>query len=297
MNERLARVETRQHTDPQSTASQMALPAQPRRKLLTSLDNRYIAPAFITCILLVGHFTFGILESYEKTLLAIATSIVLELILGRVFFRKWLHPASAYITGISVGILVRSPAFWPYAVCSAISITSKYVLRVQGRHIWNPSNFGISVMLFLAAETVASLSIQWGNYLLPMVVIWVLGSVIIARLHRFHITGIYVVSFLVFAFLRSWMMGSPWQSEVAPITGPMYQLFIFFMITDPRTTVRSKRWQCIVVFLVALVEMVLRLRQVVYAPFYALFIVGPAALLVEIWLDSRRASSAKAVAA
>jgi Na+-translocating ferredoxin:NAD+ oxidoreductase RnfD subunit len=232
-----------------------------------SLDNRYIAPAFITCILLAGHLSFGILESYQKTLLAIVTSIGLELLLGRIFFHKWVHPASAYISGISVGILVRSPAFWPYALCSAISITSKYVLRVKDRHIWNPSNFGISVMLFLAPETVATLSIQWGNYLLPMLVIWVLGSVIIWRLRRFHITGIYVASFIAFAFLRSWMTGSPWQSEIAPITGPMYQLFIFFMITDPKTTVRSKRGQCVVVFLVALFEMVLRLYQVVYAPF------------------------------
>src|SRR5271168_1696564 len=282
-----------------SATSETIAPANApiHRKPLIGLDNRYIAPAFITCILLAGHLSFGILESYQKTLLAIVTSIGLELLLGRIFFHKWVHPASAYITGISVGILVRSPAFWPYALCAAISIMSKYVLRVKGRHIWNPSNFGISVMLFLAADTVASLSIQWGNYLWPMLVIWILGSVIIARLHRFHITAIYVASFLAFAFLRSWMTGSPWQSEVAPITGPMYQLFIFFMITDPKTTVRSKRGQCVVVFLVALLEMVLRLRQVVYAPFYALFIVGPAAMLVEIWLDSHRENSAKVVAA
>lgn len=91
--------------------------------------------------------------------------------------------------------------------------------------------------------------------------------------------------------MRSWITGSPWQSEIAPITGPMYQLFIFFMITDPKTTVRSKRGQCLVVFLVAVLEMVLRLNQVVYAPFYALFIVGPAAMLVEIGLDSRRANA------
>ena len=283
--------------------SQVSLPTAippapaPKKISLLSFDNRYLAPAFITCILLVGHLTFGILESYQKTLLAIVTSIGLELLLGRIFYHKWMHPASAYISGISVGILVRSPAYWPYVLCAAVSIMSKYVLRVKGRHIWNPSNFGISVLLFLAADTVASLSIQWGNYLLPMVVIWVLGSVIISRLHRFHITGIYVASFLAFAFLRSWMTHSPWQSEVAPITGPMYQLFIFFMITDPRTTVRTKRGQCIVVFLVALLEMVLRLNQVVYAPFYALFIVGPSAMLFEIWMDSRRTNFSKAVAA
>jgi enediyne biosynthesis protein E5 len=272
-------------------------PAPARWKSFLSLDNRYLAPALITCILLAGHLSFGILESYEKTLLAIGVSILAELALGRIFYRKWPNLASAYITGISVGILIRSPAFWPYALCSAISITSKYVLRVKGRHLWNPSNFGISAMLFLAGDTVASLSIQWGNYLWPMLVIWVLGSIIIWRLRRFHITATYVVSFIAFAFLRSWMTGGPWQSEIAPITGPMYQLFIFFMITDPKTTVRSKTGQCVVAFAVALLETVLRLYQSVYAPYYALFIVGPIALLIEMWLDSRRAGAAKSMAA
>lgn len=268
----------------------------PRRPLtpsrLLSLDNPYLVPAFITCILLVGHATFGILESFDKTLLAIVVSIAIELALGRIFYGKWVHPASAYITGISVGILIRSPAYWPYALCSAISITSKYVLRVNGRHLWNPSNFGISAMLFLAGETVGSLSIQWGNYLWPMLVIWALGALIIWRLRRFHITATYVLSFLAYAALRSVITGSPWQSEIAPITGPMYQLFIFFMITDPKTTVRSKTGQCFVAFAVATVEMLLRLAQNVYAPYYALFIVGPTALLIEMWLATRRARNA-----
>ncbi len=279
-----------QTTAPVLPPARAADAAQSKRWL--SLDNRYVAPIFITCILVTAHFSFGVLESYQKTALAILASIAADLVLGRVFFGKWPNVASAYITGISVGILVRSPAFWPYVLCSVISITSKYVLRVKGRHIWNPSNFGISAMLFLAPETVATLSIQWGNYLLPMLVIWALGSVIIWRLRRFHITGIYVASFIAFAFLRSYITGSPWQSEIAPLTGPMYQLFIFFMITDPKTTLRSKRGQCTVVFLVAFAEFLLRLNQVVYAPFYALFLVGPAAMLFEMWTDSRRAPTA-----
>ena len=252
------------------------------------VDNRYIAPLFITFILLVGHLSYGILESYPKTALAIVTALVTELILGRIFYGKWLNLASAYITGISVGMLVRSPAYWPFTLCSAVSIMSKYVLRVKGRHIWNPSNFGLSVLFFLGAETVAGLSIQWGNFVGPMLVIWILGSIIIYRAKRFHICLTYVISFFVFAFLRSWITGHPWAAEVAPITGPMYQLFVFFMITDPKTTVRTKLGQCIVAFLVAFVECVFRLMQVVYAPFYALFVVGPAANLIEMWWESRK---------
>jgi enediyne biosynthesis protein E5 len=257
------------------------------RKRLASLDNPYVVPVFITGILLVGHVTFGILEGYDKTLLAIVIAIALELVLGRIFYRKWVHPASAYITGISVGILIRSPAFWPYVLCAAISIVSKYVLRVRGRHLWNPSNFGVSAELFLAPATVALLSIQWGNTLWPIVVIWVLGSVIVWRVGRLHISATYVASFLLFSVVRSVVTGNPWLASVAPITGPMYQLFVFFMVTDPKTTVQPRWGQMVVVFIVAFVEMLLRLAEVVYAPFYALFLVGPASLLIESWLASR----------
>ena len=67
----------------------------------------------------------------------------------------------------------------------------------------------------------------------------------------------------------------------------MYQLFIFFMITDPKTTVHPKWAQCLVAVLVAALEAVFRLLQFVHSPYYALFIVGPTANLIEIYLTRR----------
>jgi enediyne biosynthesis protein E5 len=259
-----------------------------------SLENRYLAPMFITCILAAAQLSFGVLESYARTVLAIGTALVIELVVGRLFWGQWPHLASAYVSGISVGILVRSPALWPYALGSTLSITSKYVLRVKGRHLWNPSNFGICVLLLLASDTVASLSIQWGNYLPPMLIVWILGSLIIWQVKRFHICATYVMSFLLLAYVRSWITGHPFLAEVAPITGPMYQLFIFFMITDPKTTVQTTWGQCVVACLVALVELLLRLNESVYAPLYALFLVGPATNLIEIWWNSRWSATASA---
>jgi Na+-translocating ferredoxin:NAD+ oxidoreductase RnfD subunit len=279
-------------TPSHSSLQGLGAPHQGRWNRAMNVANPFIPPLFITIILLVGNLSFGILESYWRTLLAIVTSIAAEMVLGRIFLRKWPHPASSYITGISVGILLRSPAFWPYALCSLLSITSKYVLRLRGRHLWNPSNFGICAMLFLASQSVASLSIQWGNNFASLLVIWILGSVILWRARRFHITLTYVACFIAFSFLRAHITGDPWQSEIAPITGPMYQLFIFFMITDPKTTVRSRVGQCIVAVAVAAFEFVLRLGSSIYAPLYALFWVGPAALLIEMWIDSRRARAA-----
>jgi Na+-translocating ferredoxin:NAD+ oxidoreductase RnfD subunit len=239
-------------------------------------------------VLVIGQVTTGFLESWWRTFLAIATAILLELVLARLFAGTWPHLASAYISGISVGMLVRSPELWPYALCSAITITSKYVLRVEGRHIWNPSNFGIVAMLVLAPDFVAALSVQWGNDLLPMAVVWAFGAVIIHRLGRFHITLTYVAAFLALSVARAAVTGHPWLAEAAPITGPMYQLFIFFMITDPKTTVGSRWGQSLVAFLVAVVEAAFRLMEFVHAPYYALFLVGPIANLVEIAVTRRR---------
>ena len=244
--------------------------------------QQYIGPIFISVILIVGHLSFGILEGFENIAITIITSVIVDLGAGKLYTGKWKNPASAYISGISVSILVRSTFLWPYVITAAISILSKYVIRYKGRHIWNPSNLGISWMLFFAPLYVAGLSVQWGNNLIPMIVIWCLGLYIVYRAKRLHITLTYVLSFSVFAFVRSYITTDPFLAELAPLTGPMYQLFIFFMITDPPTNVRSKKGQVLVVFIVALVEFFLRLNQFVYAPFYALAIVGPVAKFIDL---------------
>lgn len=251
-------------------------------------NKKYTPPLLITAILLGAHLSFGILESYTRLLTAIAASFITEAVLHRIIVGEWRNMSSAYISGISVGILVRSPFFWPYALCAMISIASKYVLRYKDQHLWNPSNFGIVAILLLAPSSVAGLSIQWGNNIWVMLVIWMIGSVSIYKLRRFHICATYVLSFLLFAGLRSWLTGDAFLAEISPITGPMYQLFVFFMITDPKTTVKNKNWQYVFAFLIGFVEFFFRLAEAVYAPFYALFVVGPIFLLIEMWWENRK---------
>jgi Na+-transporting NADH:ubiquinone oxidoreductase subunit NqrB len=188
-----------------------------------------------------------------------------------------------------VGILVRSPMLWPFVLCSVLSIMSKYVLRVKGRHLWNPSNFGLCVLFFPAAYgmlDIAPLNTQWGNNMWPMLVIWAVGLYTIWKVKRFHITATYIVAFVALAAVRGVVTGDGFWTEVAPLTGPMYQLFALFMITDPVTTVSSKKGEMAVTVLIAIVEFFLRLAEFIAAPFYALFLVGPAAMLVEMyWFD------------
>jgi hypothetical protein len=253
-----------------------------------TFDRRLAAPLLITLILIGAHWSFGMLRGYDAVGLAVASTVLAELGLRRILTGEPAQLASAYVSGISISILVRSPLLWPYALGGLISVMSKYVLRTKRGHLWNPSNFGICALLFLAPSAVAPLSVQWGNNLWPMLVIWTVGLFTIWRARRAHITVAYVASFFLFAMIRSLVTGTSYAAQVAPITGPMYQLFALFMITDPKTTISTTWGAVTVAFLVALVEAALRLAQVIYAPFYALFLVGPSALVVERWWTSVR---------
>jgi hypothetical protein len=264
-------------------------------------DPRFQGPLLISVILVVGDAAFSILENhpappwlvnatggvvreYSPTFVAIGVTIAAEMVLGRFFWGKWPHLASAYISGISAGILIKSSSLWPFVLCALISIASKYVLRVRDRHIWNPTNFGVTMMLLLAPAHVASLSVQAGNNGLAVVAIWVLGGMIMYRLGRFHIPAAFVAAFIPLAFLRSYFTGHPWQTELAPITSPMFQLYIFFMITDPKTTTHGWRSQVVVAVLVAVAETFCRLVfKDVHSLYHALFFVGPVANLIEIY--------------
>jgi Na+-transporting NADH:ubiquinone oxidoreductase subunit NqrB len=252
-----------------------SLPGNRLGGLWNKENFKYVPPAFITLILLVGQLSFGILDSYEYLVISVGTALIAEIILARLVLGTWKNLASAYISGISVGILIRSNLMWPYVMTALLSILSKYVLRYKDRHLWNPSNFGVSWMLFIAPLKVAGLSIQWGNNLAAMAVIWCLGLVIVNRAKRLHVTVTYVTCFIVLSWVRSLITHDAFLAELAPLTGPMYQLFIFFMITDPPTSVSTRKGRILVVIGVALVEFILRLNGFIYAPFYALFLVGP----------------------
>jgi Na+-translocating ferredoxin:NAD+ oxidoreductase RnfD subunit len=253
-------------------------------------DPRLNAPLLITVILIGAHWWQGVLRGYEAVAVAVVAAIGTELALRRLVTGQPAQIASAYVSGISIAILVRSPLLWPYLLGAMVSIMSKHVLRLRDRHLWNPTNFGMCALLFLAPNAVAPLSVQWGNDLWPMLVIWAIGLNAVRLARRAHITLAYIAAFLVFALIRAAVTGSSFATEAAPITGPMYQLFALFMVTDPKTTVNSKRGAVAVVVAVAFVEMLLRFAEVIYAPFYALFLVGPIGLLTEQWWKARHPS-------
>jgi len=282
-----------------STATRNALERAWERA--SRFDPRYLIALLITLVLMAAQLRYHMVGGYERLLLTLAVCTATEALFSWFDRGKVVNLLSAYISGISLTLLLKpqGDALWPFVIGGVLAIASKYVLRYRDNHLWNPTNFAIVALLLVAPDRVSVLSHQFGNDVTTNLVIWTFGLIIAARVGVLHITLTYLLSFLLLNSVRAVALGQPVLPELAPITGPMYQLFVFFMITDPRTVVRGRRRQVAVAIAVAVAEALIRFASdrgwplpIAFnaaPPLMALALVGP----VAKWFDLRRASTAK----
>ena len=264
-----------------------------------TIDPRYLIAGLITLVLLAAQVRYGMAGGFERLVLALGVCMITETLLSWFDRGTVVNLQSAYISGISLTLLIKPQggALLPFVLGGVLAISSKYVLRYRDNHLWNPTNFAICALLLAAPEHVSILSHQFGNDLVTNLVIWTFGVVIAARVGVLHITATYVLSFLLLNAVRALSLGQPVFPELAPITGPMYQLFVFFMITDPRTVVKGRRTQVVVAVFIAVMETVIRFASDQAWPLPTAFNAAPAMLSLAIvgpvakWLDLRARST------
>ena len=260
------------------------------------IDPRYLIAFLITLVLVAAQFRYHMFGGYERLVIALGVCMATEAVLSWFDRGKVVNLQSAYISGISLTLLTKpqGAALWPFALGGFLAISSKYVLRYRDNHLWNPTNFAITILLLTAPDRVSVLSHQFGNDIATNLVIWTFGLIIALRVGVLHITLSYLASFLILGSLRATVLGLPVLPEIAPITGPMYQLFVFFMITDPRTVVKGRRKQVVVAVLIAVMETLIRYAADRGVPLPTAFSAAPAFLALALvgpvakWLDLRR---------
>jgi len=200
-----------------------------------------------------------------------------------------LVPLSGLISSLGLLLLLDSPFVWPYALCGFLAIASKHLIRVDGRHVFNPLNFGCMTVLLLLPGWTTMDAGRWGNTSPLLITLVALGFLAAWRAKRLLVATAYLAVFFAGAWLRSQVWGAPMGTICAPATGAAFHLFAFYMITDPATTPDRPTAGLAFGGAVGLLDAALRQVEYRYAPLLALFLLCTA---VPFW--RRRSGQAPA---
>jgi len=182
--------------------------------------------------------------------------------LGGVLLAQWLctklarlpRPEwrSALISGLSLCLLCRTNSLWLAAITATITIASKFTLRWHGKHLFNPTNFGLMTMMLVTDGQVWVSPGQWGNLAFFAFLMACLGGLVVMRARRADVALTFLACWSALLIGRSLYLGEPLTIPLHRLQNGALLLFAFFMISDPRTTPDSRAGRLLFAVLVAL---------------------------------------------
>jgi len=157
---------------------------------------------------------------------------------------------SALISGLSLCLLLRTNHPQLAVLGAVITIASKFVVRVRGKHIFNPTNGGLVAMLLVTNQVWVSPG-QWGTVAVFAFLMACLGAIVVNRAARSDVTYAFIVCYCALLFGRSIYLGEPLTIPLHRLESGALLLFTFFMISDPKTTPNSRPGRVLFAALVA----------------------------------------------
>lgn len=236
-------------------------------------DTRILILLFFAILAYAILGTPGFARTWRQFAVASGICLSLDLILGYVFARKWIFPLSGIVSSFGVAVLVDSPALWPTAVAAVLASLSKHLVRWDGRHVFNPNNFGVVVTVLAFPDWAVTGAMRWGGKLGLSFLLFGIGWLIVYRADRWAASLSYMLGFLFFNALRSLIFEKPIWAYSISLLGPAMQLFIFYMISDPKTSPSARRNQMAYGIAIAALDNLMRHMQIKDAPLFALFLV------------------------
>jgi Na+-translocating ferredoxin:NAD+ oxidoreductase RnfD subunit len=189
-------------------------------------------------------------------------------------FKVVYFPLSPIIIALSTSLLIDARTPYPYLFVAALSTLSKAFITYKERHFFNPTNLGVVLALQLLPTYVTGMPTLFSGLYMPSVFFFTLGLFTAFYAKQMDTVISWLLAFLAFGVVRSYLAGSSLILALAPSLGPAFLLFTFHMITDPSTTPATQKYRIFFAVGVALLDAVFRYQQIPYGTFYALFILS-----------------------
>lgn len=248
---------------------------------MRATDPRCYQIAVLAVLLSYGIFAldFGVRLSNAAGILAAA--LLTQFLASRAVGLERFDPWSALITSLSLTLLLRTDSVALAIIAAVIAIGSKFVIRVRGKHVFNPANVAI-VTLVLVSDSAWVSSGQWGNAAISAFALACLGFLVLTRARRAETTISFLAAFAALAAGRALWLGDPLSIPLHQLQNGALLLFAFFMISDPKTAPNTATGRIVYGVLVAVVAFVIRF--VFYepnGPIFALVLLAPLVPLID----------------
>ncbi|HYU31873.1 MAG TPA: RnfABCDGE type electron transport complex subunit D [Thermoanaerobaculia bacterium] len=221
----------------------------PRRLRLR--DPRLYQIAVLSALLVYGVLGLDFEVSLRQAAVLLGTALLTQAVCTRLWRLPAFDPRSALISGLSLCLLLRTGSLLLASAAALVTIASKFVLRRHGKHVFNPTNFGLVALMLATGGRVWVSPGQWGSVAFFAFLMACLGGLVVHRAARSDVTWAFLAFYLAVLFGRALWLGQPMAIPLHQLASGAFLLFTFFMISDPKTTPDSRAGRVLFALFVA----------------------------------------------
>lgn len=248
-------------------------------------DPRCYQVAVLSTLLCVGVFLLDFGIRWQNAAVILLTAQATQLLGTHLTGLPRFDPLSALITSLSLTLLLRTELVVLAAAAAAIAIGSKFLVRVRGKHVFNPANVAL-VSLTLLSDRAWISSGQWGSTTLAAFGLACLGFLVLTRAKRAETTIAFLLSFAALIFGRALWLGDPLSIPLHQLQNGALLIFAFFMISDPKTAPDAALGRVVFAAMVATVAFAIQfLFYQPNGPVLALILCAPLVPVIDVLLQ------------
>jgi Na+-translocating ferredoxin:NAD+ oxidoreductase RnfD subunit len=248
---------------------------------LVPRDPRVLQIAFLATFLALGMASLGFQVEPWMPPLLLATACATQFLCERLLHRPMSGCLSPLISALGLSLLLRTDTWWVAPLAAVVAIASKFLIRVRGKHVFNPTNLGLTVAILVTGHAWCSPA-QWGEWGILLAWLFALGLAVVHRSFRTDVSLAFLASWVLLKGARVLLLGQRPAVLLHQLSVGSLILFAFFMISDPKTT--PDRRMARIGFGVAVAGLAFWLQHqwwVMNSPVWALLLLSPLVPLVD----------------